>query len=103
SGDVDSDNPRGMSADGTIFGPGARADATNFLWAGVWITRHRASSPWGLGRASGRDRRPHPPPPPKGMTMPIQTYLFFDGRAEEAIEFYRRGLGAEVQMLMRFK
>jgi PhnB protein len=35
--------------------------------------------------------------------MQVQPYLFFDGRAEEAIEFYRRTLGAEVQMLMRFK
>ena len=35
--------------------------------------------------------------------MPIQPYLFFDGRCEEAIEFYRRALGAEVEMLMRFK
>jgi PhnB protein len=29
--------------------------------------------------------------------------LFFDGRCEEALEFYRRALGAEVTMLMRFK
>jgi len=35
--------------------------------------------------------------------MQIQPYLFFDGRAEEAIDFYRRALGAEVTMLMRFK
>jgi PhnB protein len=35
--------------------------------------------------------------------MQIQTYLFFDGRCEEAIDFYRRALGAEVTMLMRFK
>ena len=33
--------------------------------------------------------------------MQVQPYLFFEGRAEEAIEFYRRTLGAEVQMLMR--
>src|SRR5271169_3017145 len=33
----------------------------------------------------------------------IQPYLFFEGRCEEAIEFYRRALGAEVDMLMRFK
>jgi PhnB protein len=33
----------------------------------------------------------------------VQPYLFFDGRCEEAIEFYRRTLGAEVTMLMRFK
>ncbi len=35
--------------------------------------------------------------------MQVQPYLFFNGRCEEAIEFYRRGLGAEVMMLMRFK
>jgi PhnB protein len=35
--------------------------------------------------------------------MQVQPYLFFDGRCEEAVEFYRRTLGAEVTMLMRFK
>ena len=35
--------------------------------------------------------------------MQVQPYLFFDGRCEEAIEFYCRALGAEVIMLMRFK
>jgi PhnB protein len=35
--------------------------------------------------------------------MQIQPYLFFDGRCEEAIEFYRKALSAEVTMLMRFK
>jgi PhnB protein len=35
--------------------------------------------------------------------MLVQSYLFFDGRCDEAIEFYRRALGAEVTMLMRFK
>jgi PhnB protein len=35
--------------------------------------------------------------------MQVQPYLFFDGRCEEAIEFYRSALGAEVTMLMRFK
>jgi len=33
----------------------------------------------------------------------VEPYLFFEGRCEEAIEFYRRALGAEVGMLMRFK
>jgi PhnB protein len=33
----------------------------------------------------------------------IQPYLFFNGRCEEAIEFYGAALGAEVLMLMRFK
>jgi PhnB protein len=35
--------------------------------------------------------------------MQVQPYLFFEGRCEEAVEFYRRALGAEVEMLMRFK
>ena len=35
--------------------------------------------------------------------MQVQPYLFFDGRCEEAVEFYRRALGAEVQLLMRYK
>jgi len=34
--------------------------------------------------------------------MQIQPYLFFDGRCEEAVEFYRSKLGAKVEMLMRF-
>jgi PhnB protein len=33
----------------------------------------------------------------------VQPYLFFDGRCEEALEFYRKAIGAEVAMLMRFK
>jgi PhnB protein len=33
----------------------------------------------------------------------IQPYLFFNGSCEEAIEFYRKALGAEVEMMMRFK
>jgi PhnB protein len=35
--------------------------------------------------------------------MIVQAYLSFDGRCEEAVEFYRRALGAEVTMLMRYK
>jgi PhnB protein len=35
--------------------------------------------------------------------MHIESYLFFNGRCEEAIEFYKRALGAEVLMLMRNK
>jgi PhnB protein len=32
----------------------------------------------------------------------IQPYLFFGGRCEEALEFYRQAIGAEVEMVMRF-
>jgi PhnB protein len=35
--------------------------------------------------------------------MHVLPYLFFDGRCEEAIEFYKKNLGAQVDMLMRFK
>lgn len=35
--------------------------------------------------------------------MQVQPYLFFNGRCEEAIEFYKKALGAELTMLMRFK
>lgn len=35
--------------------------------------------------------------------MKVEPYLFFEGRCEEALEFYRKALGAEVKMLMRYK
>jgi PhnB protein len=35
--------------------------------------------------------------------MSVQPYLTFGGRCQEAVEFYRDALGAEVQMLVRFK
>ena len=35
--------------------------------------------------------------------MQVQPYLNFDGRCEEAVEFYRKTLGAEVEMMLRFK
>jgi PhnB protein len=34
--------------------------------------------------------------------MHIQPYLFFEGHCDEAIAFYQKAVGAEVQMLMRF-
>lgn len=33
----------------------------------------------------------------------IRPYLSFEGKCEEAIEFYRHALGAQLNMLMRFK
>jgi PhnB protein len=33
----------------------------------------------------------------------VQPYVFFDGRCEEAIEFYKKALGAECTFMMRFK
>ena len=35
--------------------------------------------------------------------MHVEPYLFFDGRCEEAVEFYRKALGAKVEMVMRYK
>jgi PhnB protein len=34
--------------------------------------------------------------------MLVEPYLFFNGRCDEALEFYKKVFGAEVQMLMRF-
>jgi PhnB protein len=33
----------------------------------------------------------------------VQPYVFFDGKCEEALEFYKKALGAEINMMMRFK
>ena len=35
--------------------------------------------------------------------MQVEPYLFFEGRCDEALEFYRTTLGAEVTLLMRYK
>lgn len=35
--------------------------------------------------------------------MQVTPYLMFDGRTEEAIEFYKKAVGATVEMMMRFK
>ncbi len=35
--------------------------------------------------------------------MQVDPYLFFDGKCEEALNFYRDALGAKVESLMRFK
>ena len=35
--------------------------------------------------------------------MQVQPYLSFEGRCEEAINFYKSALGAKVAMMMRFK
>ena len=44
-----------------------------------------------------------PAPAAARGALQVQPYLFFEGRCDEALEFYRRALGAEVTMLMRFK
>jgi PhnB protein len=35
--------------------------------------------------------------------MQVQPYLNFEGRCDEALEFYKKTIGAKVAMLMRFK
>ncbi len=35
--------------------------------------------------------------------MQVQPYLSFEGRCEEALEFYKKAVDAKVEMLMRFK
>jgi PhnB protein len=35
--------------------------------------------------------------------MNVQAYVFFDGKCEEALEFYKAAVGAKVDMVMRFK
>jgi PhnB protein len=40
---------------------------------------------------------------PGKPNITVNPYLFFGGRCEEAIEFYKKALGAEVGFLMRFK
>jgi PhnB protein len=35
--------------------------------------------------------------------MKVQPYLFFDGRCDEALEFYKKAIGADVKVLMRWK
>jgi PhnB protein len=35
--------------------------------------------------------------------MRVEPYLFFEGRCDEAIAFYRDALGAELLMLMRYR
>ena len=35
--------------------------------------------------------------------MQVQSYLMFNGRCEEALEFYKKAIGAKVEMLMHFK
>jgi PhnB protein len=35
--------------------------------------------------------------------MPIQPYLFFNGRCQEAIQFYQQALGATLLMSMRYR
>ena len=35
--------------------------------------------------------------------MHIQPYLNFDGRCDEALEFYKKAIGAQVGMVMRWK
>ena len=35
--------------------------------------------------------------------MKIENYLFFEGKCEEALNFYTQAIGAKVEMMMRYK
>jgi len=35
--------------------------------------------------------------------MQVQAYLFFNGKTQEALDFYQEAAGAEIENLMRFK
>ena len=39
----------------------------------------------------------------QATSQQVQPYLFFDGKCEEALEFYKSALGAKVDLMMRFK
>ena len=36
-------------------------------------------------------------------SLKVETYLSFDGRCEEALDFYQKAIGANVDLLFRFK
>ena len=55
------------------------------------LPRSPPAASWGANQTGGK------------TTMTIQPYVFFDGRCDEAIAFYRQALGAEVTMLLRFR
>lgn len=44
-----------------------------------------------------------PTQPPLPRTRTVNAYLNFDGRCAEALEFYRTALGAQIDMISRFK
>ena len=37
------------------------------------------------------------------MQVQVQPYLFFEGRCEEAMEFYRKAIDAKVERVLRYK
>lgn len=60
----------------------------------------------GLRRNFGPERKEAPvtmTTTSQNSARTVETYLFFDGRAEEAAEFYKRAVDAEVTSLMRFE
>src|SRR5690606_7967774 len=73
--------------------------------------RLRRDPPGRRRSAHARDPRPevkhrHPEsrhPERKENFMYVEPYLFFDGRCEEALAFYREAVGAETTFLLRFK
>src|SRR5207237_9487092 len=62
----------------------------------VCCARHRRTPTLALPRKEGGNKNERTP-------MQVQPHVCFEGRCEEAIEFYRTALGAEVTFLVRFK
>ena len=54
-------------------------------------------------RNPGREARTGTPRTDGPSGTLVQPYLFFGGRCEEALEFYRAAVGAQVEMVMKFK
>jgi PhnB protein len=55
----------------------------------------------GISKFTTNDYEFRQAPTPMNKTL-VQPYLFFGGRCEEALEFYRIALGAQVEMIMRY-
>src|SRR5262249_10279586 len=69
-------------------------------------TTSRFSARPGCSRVAGFRRnavRKQHPLPGKEIQVQIQPYLFFDGRCEEALAFYKKALGAEILMMLYYK
>jgi PhnB protein len=54
-------------------------------------------------RLAIRRRSPTTRPKTKETFMHVQPYLNFDGRCDEALDFYKKAVSAKVGMLMRWK
>jgi len=76
-------------------------------WAIMFLLSLLATAPTAgkvSGSATGNGGATIGPAPDMGdETMQVKSYLSFEGRCEEALEFYKKAVGAEVKALMRFR